>query len=106
MKNYLAGLNLKTKLIVGGVLVTLIMIVYFVLSSQIGAKRFGGSYTIELKDNEKLSNITWKDDDLWLLTRKAKHDETSETYNFREDSRFNMLNGNVIIKENIKNEKK
>lgn len=106
LKVYLAKLSLKRKLIIGGTLLIIITIGYFVLSSQFGAKRFGGTYTIDLKENEKLSNITWKDDDLWILTRKAKNDETSEIYNFREDSKFNVLNGNVIIKEKIINEKK
>lgn len=106
LKGYLAKLSLKRKLIIGGILLILITIVYFVLSSQFGAKKFGGTYHIELKENEKLSNITWKDDDLWILTRKAKNDEIAETYDFREDSKFNVLNGNVVIKEKITNEKK
>lgn len=40
-------------------------------------KDFGGSTTIELEPNQKLEEITWKDDSLWYLTRPMTDDDIS-----------------------------
>lgn len=67
--------------------------------SQIGAKSFGGSYTIELQQGEKLMNVTWKDNELWYLTKTMTDSDVAETYKFKEDSTFGVLEGTVTIKE-------
>lgn len=92
---------MKRKLIIGGIVVAIVAIIYFVYTTQYGSKHLGGTYTINLEENKKLVNVTWKDTDLWLLTRQAKPNETSETFVFKEDSKFNILSGSVIIKEKI-----
>mgnify|MGYP000450424192 CR=1 FL=1 len=43
-------------------------------------KDFGGSTTIELEPNQKLEEITWKDDSLWYLTRPMTDDDIAETH--------------------------
>lgn len=64
------------------------------------AKNFGGTTTIELPENKKLIECTWKDSDsLWYLTRDMKENEIAETYEFKEDSNFGLLEGTVILKE-------
>ncbi len=50
------------------------------------AKSFGGTATLNLPPNQKLVVVTWKDDDLWYLTRPMKDNETPETYAFQEKS--------------------
>lgn len=62
-------------------------------------KRLGGTGQIELPSNQKLITITWKDDNMWYLTRPMRADETPETYKFAEKSSFGMLEGTYIIKE-------
>ncbi len=61
------------------------------------ARKMGGNMTIHLKPQEKLVNTTWKDSSLWILTRQMKENETPETYKFREDSTFGVLEGTVTI---------
>ncbi len=63
------------------------------------AKQFGGTASIELPANQKLITATWKDDNLWLLTRTMRSDETVENYVFTEESSFGVWEGSYIIKE-------
>lgn len=95
---------MKNKLILTGIgaLILLIAVGYFVITSQYGAKKLGGTHTIKLADNTKLVNVTWKEDELWLLTKKSSSSDVSETYEFKEDAKFNVIEGKVVIKENIK----
>jgi hypothetical protein len=61
------------------------------------ARRWGGTETIELETNQRLVNATWKDTDLWLLT---KTDSTRPTvYEFIEKSNWGVMNGKIKIKE-------
>ena len=61
------------------------------------ARMWGGEETIYLETGERLVNVTWKQTDLWLLT---KQDTTKpSTYSFREKSSFGVMEGEIIIKE-------
>lgn len=61
------------------------------------ARSFGGVETVELKAGERLVNVTWKQDDLWVLT---KQDSTKpSTYTFQEKSSYGVLEGTIVIKE-------
>jgi hypothetical protein len=63
------------------------------------AKNYGGTYTVELPKGKKLINATWKDSELWFLTRDRRSNETPETYQFKEDSNWDVLEGTVLIVE-------
>lgn len=63
------------------------------------AKSLGGSFTVELPKDQKLIEATWKGEDLWYLTRPRREGEPIETYTFKEDSSFGVLEGSVIFKE-------
>ena len=63
------------------------------------ARKFGGNVEINLKPGEKLSNVTWKKDSLWILTKPMRPTDIAETYSFKEDSTFGLLEGTVTIKE-------
>jgi len=63
------------------------------------AKEFGGTMTINLPKNEKLINATWKNQEVWYLTRPMDSNETPQTYNFQEKSSWGVLEGTVIIIE-------
>lgn len=63
------------------------------------ARRFGGTATIDLPAGRKLVNVTFKDADLWILTRQAKPGETPEVFEFIEDSNFGVMNGKIILRE-------
>ena len=62
-------------------------------------KNFGGVTTIHLANNQKLENITWKDDSLWVLTRPMRADEEAETYTYKQHSNFGVIEGEVTIVE-------
>ena len=66
---------------------------------QTAAKRWGGEATIELKEGQKLQEVTWKDDSLWILTRDRHEDEKPETYTFYEENDLNVLEGKVTLIE-------
>lgn len=59
----------------------------------------GGNMTIDLEKDQKLVNVSWKDRDLWVLTRLKKEGEQPETYKYVEYSTFGVLNGVFTIKE-------
>lgn len=64
------------------------------------ARNLGGTTTITLKAGERLVTANWKDKDrsIWLLT-KMDPSTPPQTYIFKEDSTFGLLEGEVIIKE-------
>lgn len=68
-------------------------------TEQMRARSYGGSASIALAPGVKLVTATWKESDLWLLTRKAKQGEQPETYTFKESSSMGLLEGTVIIQE-------
>jgi hypothetical protein len=59
------------------------------------AKTFGGSEEIELKKNEVLINMTWKESNLWMQTIDTN---TGISY-FREKSSLGWVEGQIIIKQ-------
>ena len=68
-------------------------------TSQEMAKSFGGETTINLPAGQKLEGITWKDADLWYLTRPMRADEEPETHTFAESSSFGIWEGTVTVVE-------
>ena len=66
---------------------------------QAVTKSLGGNTTLELKPNEKLEEITWKDDDLWYLTRPMTEDDIAETHTFKQSSNMGVFEGTVTIVE-------
>lgn len=63
------------------------------------AKDYGGTAKITLKENEKLINVTWKDTDLWYLTRPMIESDTAAVYVFHEKSSLGVWEGTYIITE-------
>jgi hypothetical protein len=63
------------------------------------AKAWGGKMTVELPANQKLVNVTWKETDLWVLTKPMTATDVPETYKFSEKSTFGMMEGEITLKE-------
>ena len=59
------------------------------------ARNFGGTETIKLEPQEKFINITWKQDNLWIVVQ----DTITGDYYAREKSSFGVLQGKVIIEK-------
>lgn len=63
------------------------------------AKSFGGSTTKNLPKGHKLVTATWKNSQLWYLSRPMRNDEVPETYEFIEISNFGLMEGKVVFVE-------
>lgn len=79
-----------------------IFLLLFITASSLNGchettKNFGGTMTIELEPDQKLEEITWKDDTtLWIPFRE---DEKPETHVFYADTEFGVFEGKVVIIE-------
>lgn len=63
------------------------------------AKSYGGTAEVTLPAGEKLINATWKDNDLWYLTRPMLPGDSATTYTFKEESSYGVWEGTYIIHE-------
>lgn len=79
--------------------VILIIILVISLCGCQAARNLGGDVTIELEPNQKLEMITWKNSDLWYLTRPMTANDVAETHVFQESSIFGIVEGTVTIIE-------
>lgn len=66
------------------------------------AKNWGGTANVNLEPNRKLVTVTWKDNQLWYLTRPMDSSDKAETYNFQEESSWGLVEGTVVIVESKK----
>lgn len=86
----------------------LVLAAYLMILGGIGctenqmAKQFGGNMTVNLPKGEKLTVATWKDTQLWYLTRPMQEGEQPETSIFRENSAFGIIEGSVIFVESAR----
>ena len=62
-------------------------------------KSFGGEGTLNLPKGQKLVNVTWKETELWYLTRQMDSTDVAETYQFQEESSFGIMEGTYNIVE-------
>ena len=63
------------------------------------ARALGGKETVEIPKGQKLVNCSWKDNDLWILSRPMREGEEAETWSYKAKSSFGLLEGEVILKE-------
>ena len=68
-------------------------------SEQSMTKNWGGEMEVTLEPNEKLVNVTWKDDSMWFLTREMTSEDVAESYSFYEKDVTGWLEGVVYINE-------
>lgn len=85
---------MRKRIIVVAVLCSILL-----LGCQSVARDMGGTVKIQLEPNQKLEEITWKEDSLWYLTRPMTDADVAETHVFQESSNFGALEGKVIIIE-------
>lgn len=88
--------NFKRILLIGFLLICVMMLLTSCTGNQ-RARQLGGTETVTLEPNQRVVNITWKETNLWILT---KQDTTKPiTYEFKEHSGFGLIQGKVIIVE-------
>lgn len=88
---------MKTKIFIFSFFVVMMILTSCTQNQR--AKNFGGKAEIVLPKGKKLVMATWKDDNLWYLTRDMRPEENAEVYQFAEESSFGFLNGNYTITE-------
>lgn len=59
------------------------------------ARSFGGNETIKIEPQEKFINITWKQNNLWVIVQ----DTITGTIYAKEKSSFGVMQGKVIIQK-------
>jgi hypothetical protein len=62
-------------------------------------KNWGGEGTINLPKGRKLVNVTWKNTQVWYLTRPMTSTDVAETYQFHEESSWGVMEGTYNIIE-------
>ena len=62
-------------------------------------KQWGGEGTINLPQGRKLVNVTWKENQVWYLTRSMNSTDVAETYQFQEESSWGVMEGTYNIVE-------
>lgn len=63
------------------------------------SKTFGGTQTVKLEKGQKFINATWKESNLWILTRGRHENEPVESFIFKEKSSFGLIEGKVVFEE-------
>lgn len=85
----------KAAAITAVIIMTLGGLAYYFHFQQIFVKRYGGIMTVSVPAGQLHLAATWKDDNLWI----ENYDPKTNTCHFREYSRGNLLQGQVIIKQ-------
>nr|DAY17405.1 MAG TPA: outer membrane protein assembly factor [Caudoviricetes sp.] len=84
------------------VAITVLALTLGIAGCQSTARNCCGNTTLELKPNQKLEEITWKNNSLWYLTRPMTDDDIAETHTFQESSNFGVFEGRVTVVETKK----
>lgn len=89
----------KSNLLALVAVMALVAITFVGCTDNVRAKAWGGNMTVTLPAGQKLVNATWKDAQLWYLTRDMKAGETPESYTFKEKSVWGQWEGSVTFVE-------
>lgn len=90
---------MKKSLIVIVILILSLFLLVVGCTQNERVKSFGGTGTLQLDKGQKLVNVTWKETELWVLTKQMNNEDVPETYIFKEHSSFGVLQGTYVIKE-------
>jgi hypothetical protein len=81
------------------IFISIVAILFASCTKNEMAKNFGGTMTVNLPADTKLVNVTWKEDEIWYLTKPMNSTDSAETYSFQEESSFGVWEGTVVLKE-------
>ena len=68
-------------------------------TSNSRARHWGGTMIINLPAGQELMEATWKDNNLFYLTRPMSEDYVPVTKTFQESSHYGVIEGTVIFVE-------
>lgn len=78
----------------GAVVLLVGWVAYSFHFQQIFVKRWGGVMHLSIPEGHRHLGATWKDDNLWV----ESYDPATNTCEFREYSKGNLLEGRVLIR--------
>lgn len=81
------------------IFIAFICIIFASCTPQARSRHFGGDLTINLPAGQELMEATWKDNNLYYLTRPMSDDYVPVTKTLHESSRFGVLEGKVYFIE-------
>ena len=81
------------------ILISLGFILFTGCTEQERVRNFGGTVTINLPAGQELMEATWKDDNLFYLTRPMSEDYVPVTKTFQESSSYGIMESKVIFIE-------
>jgi hypothetical protein len=84
-----------TGMAVGAIVLLAGWLAYSFHFQQIFVKRWGGVMQISVPKGQRHIGATWKDENLWV----ENYDPQTNTCEFREYSKGNVLEGTVIIRD-------
>ena len=79
--------------------IAILLITLTACTDNMKVKEYGGTAEMYLQKGEKLVNMTWKEDNLWVLTKPMTDTDIAETYTFSESSSFGVFEGTYIVHE-------
>ena len=79
--------------------IAILLITLTACTDNMKVKEFGGTAEMYLQKGEKLVNMTWKEDNLWILTKPMTDTDIAETYTFSEKSSLGVMEGTYIVHE-------
>ena len=68
-------------------------------TEQVRTRQWGGEMTIDLPKGQELMEVTWKDNDLFYLTRPMATDYVPVTKTFKESSSYGIMESTVYFVE-------
>ena len=75
------------------ILLSLVVVALMSCTDNQRARSWGGTETVKLEPNEEFVNITWKQDNLWIIVK----DKNTGKFYAREKSSFGVMQGKVVI---------
>ncbi len=99
-------MRMLKKIVIGLVIIAFLIVsgrFFWWTTENYRAKNWSGTAYIKLKPNQKLINVTWKDESVWYLYRKMRNDEVAETYYFEEKTPLGVMSGGMVEITETKN---
>jgi hypothetical protein len=81
------------------ILLFVMTLLLFSCTENARVRVFGGEGTLNVPQGQKVVNVTWKETDLWILTRPMTAKDSAETYTFSESSSWGLLEGTLTLVE-------
>lgn len=90
---------MKKNLVLSMVLFAVAAVGLSACTDNASTRMYGGTSRVDLPVGRKLVNITWKEADIWYLTRPMEEGDTATSYEFKESSNYGMMEGTIVITE-------